>query len=417
MESFTTNSNTGAAASSKGPLPLAGIRVVEMGQLIAGPFCGRLLAELGAEVIKIEAPKKGDPIRTWRHLLEETGTSLWWYVQSRNKKSITLDLNHPGASELVKRLLKDTDVLVENFKPGTLEKWGLGWAQLSSEFPRLIMTRISGWGQTGPYSSKPGYGSIGEAMGGLRYITGYPGQPPVRSNLSMGDSIAGLYAAYGTLSAIYHRDHHSGQGQLVDIALNEAVFGLMEGMLPEYDRFGVVRGPSGSGITGIVPSNTYQCKDGTYIVIAGNGDSIFKRLMQAIGRNDLAQDPAYATNNLRVEHSEELDEVIEGWTKQHGFSEVKEALEQVGVPVGSAYSIADIVKDPHYLARGMILEEMIPEVNQPIKIPGIVPKLSASPGRTEWLGPKLGEHNPEVYGYLLNLSQAELAQMKEDGLI
>lgn len=403
--------------NAKRTKPLAGIRVIEMGQLLAGPFCGRLLAEFGAEVIKLEPPGKGDPLRVWRGMMEETNTSLWWYVQSRNKKSVTIEMNKPGAGEIVKRLLKDADVLLENFKPGTMEKWGLGWEQLHAEFPRLIMTRVSGWGQSGPYKNNPGYGSIGESMGGMRYITGYPDRPPVRIGISIGDSLAGMYAAIGTLTAVYHRDMHDGQGQLVDVALNEAVFGLMEGMLPEYDWLGLIRERTGAAMPGISPSNTYLCADGTYIVIAGNGDSIFKRLMRAIGRDDLADSPDFATNNLRVKRNDELDEAIGAWTARYTFAEVKEAMEKAGVPVGSIYTIADIAKDPHFQARGMIQEAVVPEIDAKIKIPGIVPQLSDTPGTTEWLGPKLGVHNREIYQNLLGFSEDDLNQMEAEGLI
>ena len=397
--------------------PLAGIRVIEMGQLLAGPFCGRLLAEFGAEVIKIEPPKKGDPLRVWRGLMDETQTSLWWYVQSRNKKSITLEMNQPGATEIVKKLLKEADVLLENFKPGTMEKWGLGWEQLHAEFPRLVMTRVSGWGQTGPYKDNPGYGSIGESIGGMRYITGYPDRPPVRIGISIGDSLAGMYATIGTLTAVHHRDMNGGQGQLVDVALNEAVFGLMEGMLPEYSWLGLIRERSGAAMPGISPSNTYLCKDGTYIVIAGNGDSIFKRLMRAIDRSDLADSPDFANNNLRGKRNAELDEAIGAWTARHTFAEVKEILEKAGVPVGGIYTIADIAQDPHFIARGMIQEGVVPEADATIKIPGIIPKLSETPGSTEWLGPALGHHNREIYGGLLGLSEDELAKMEVKGMI
>ncbi len=408
---------TGVQEETKRAKPLAGIRVIEMGQLLAGPFCARMLAEFGAEVIKIEPPKKGDPLRIWRAIMEETNTSLWWYVQSRNKKSITLDMNKPGAAEIVKRLLKDADVLLENFKPGTMEKWGLGWEQLHAEFPRLIMTRVSGWGQSGPYKNNPGYAAVGEAMGGLRHITGFPDRPPVRTGISLGDTLAGMFAAYGTLTAVYHRDMHNGPGQMVDMAINEAVFGMLESMLPEYSWFGMVRGRSGASLPGISPSNTYQCGDGSYIVIAGNGDSIFKRLMRAINRDDLAEDANLANNNLRVKRNDELDAAIGAWTLHHTAQEVKEVLEKAEVPVGLIYTIADIASDPHFLARGLIQEAFVPEVNAAIKIPGIVPQLSDTPGTTEWLGPKLGEHNREIYGGLLGFSEDELVRMEAEGII
>ncbi len=396
--------------------PLRGVRVIEMGQLLAGPFCGRILAEFGAEVIKIEPPKKGDPLRLWRGIMEETNTSLWWYVQSRNKKSITLDMNHPQAAGIVRQLLASTEVLLENFKPGTMEKWGLGWEDVHALNPRLIMTRVSGWGQTGPYKDKPGYGSIGESMGGLRYLTGYPGMPPVRTGISIGDSLSGMWAAIGTMMAVYHRDARGGQGQMVDVALNEAVFGMMEGMLPEYSWLGIIRERTGAAMPGISPSNTYSCKDGTYIVIGGNGDSVFKRFMKAIGRPEMAEDPRYANNNLRVKANQELDDAISAWTAQHDAAEVQRLLDEAGVPTGSIYSIADIATDPHFEARNMIQEREIPGVGT-IKIPGIVPQLSETPGETEWLGPQLGEHNLEIYGKLLGMNEATLKEWENDGLI
>ncbi len=396
--------------------PLRGVRVIEMGQLLAGPFCGRILAEFGAEVIKIEAPGKGDPLRVWRGMMEETGTSLWWYVQSRNKKSVTLDMNLAQAPALVKRLLESADVLLENFKPGTMEKWGLGWEDVHRLYPRLVMTRVSGWGQTGPYKDKPGYGSIGESMGGLRYLTGVPGQPPVRTGISIGDSLSGMWAAIGTLMAIYHRDARGGAGQLVDVALNEAVFNMMEGMLPEFSWLGVIRERTGAAMPGISPSNTYECQDGTYIVIGGNGDSIFKRFMRAIGQPAMADDPRFANNNLRVKANAEIDSVIGEWAARHNYAEAIAILDAAGVPAGPIYSIADIAADPHFQARNMIQEREVPGVGS-LKIPGIVPQLSETPGTTEWLGPRLGEHNREVYGSLLGVDEATLEEWAAAGLV
>lgn len=396
--------------------PLAGMRVIELGQLLAGPFCGRILAEFGAEVIKIEPPEKGDPLRVWRVLAEETKTSLWWYVQSRNKKSVTLDLNNPQAADIVKKLAAQADVVLENFKPGAMEKWGLGWEELKAINPRLIMTRISGWGQSGPYRDKPGYGSIGEAMGGIRYITGYPDLPPTRTGISLGDSLAGMWGAIGTMIALYNRDLRGGEGQVVDVALNEAVFALMESMLPEYSKFGIVRERTGSKLPGISPSNTYQCKDGKWIVIGGNGDSIFKRFMKAIGREDMANDPRFGNNNDRVRHDDILDEVISGWTAQFTYQEVYEKLDAAGVPVGPMYSIADIAQDPHFLARNMIQEAQIPGVGM-LKIPGIIPQLSETPGETEWIGPVLGAHNKEIYSSLLGIDEKQLQEWEQSGLI
>ncbi|MDW8166882.1 MAG: CaiB/BaiF CoA-transferase family protein [Acidobacteriota bacterium] len=369
-------------------MPLQGLKVLEMGQLLAGPFAGTILAAFGADVIKIEPPGVGDPLRRWRKVYK--GTSLWWYILGRNKKCITVNLRHPKGQEIARRLAQQVDILVENFKPGTLEAWGLGWEQLHALNPRLIMVRVSGWGQTGPYAHRPGYASVAEAMGGLRYVTGYPDRPPVRPNLSLGDTLAGLHAALGALMAIYHRDVlGSRRGQMVDVAIYEAVFNMMESLLPEYDKLGYVREREGSKLSGIVPTNTYRCKDGKYIVIGGNGDTIFKRLMVAIGRKDLAEDPRLAHNDGRVEHEELIDRAIEAWTEAHTFQEVFETLEAAGVPCGPIYSIAEMVKDPHFLARGLFEEVTILE-GERVKIPRILPFLSETPGYTKWVGPPLG---------------------------
>lgn len=401
---------------AKGKGPLAGVRVIEMGQLIAGPFCGKILAEFGAEVIKIELPGKGDPLRVWRTMLDETNTSLWWYIQSRNKKSITLRMGQAGSAEIAKRLIKEADVVIENFKPGTMEKWGLGWDVLHELNPKLIMTRISGWGQTGPYRDKASYGSIGESMGGIRYITGYSDRPPVRSSISLGDSLAAMWGAMGTLMALYNRAANGGQGQIVDIGLNEAVFGLMEAQLLEYDRLGIVRERAGTGMPGISPVNTYTCKDGAYAVVAGNGDGVFKRLMQAIDHPELSDDPRYDNNAKRVANNDYLDEIIGEWVSRHTYDEVVEILTKFDVPVSPIYSIADIAKDPQYIARNLIQTFNIPGAG-PIKVPGIVPKLSETPGETEWLGPELGQHNHEIYVDLLGIDEQQLAAWQAEGLI
>ncbi|WP_354667518.1 CaiB/BaiF CoA-transferase family protein [Hydrogenibacillus sp. N12] len=393
--------------------PLEGVRVLELGTLIAGPFASRILAEFGAEVIKIEAPYGGDPLRTWRLLYN--GTSLWWYVQARNKKSVTVDLKSEKGQEIVRRLVKETDIVIENFRPGTLEKWNLGWETLSAINPNLIMVRVSGYGQTGPYRNRPGFGSIGEAMGGLRYITGYPDRPPVRVGISIGDSIAALYGVIGALMALYHLRVNKGKGQYVDVALYEAVFSLMESMLPEYSLFGHVRERTGSVLPGITPSNTYRTRDGQYVVIGGNADSIFKRLMRAIGRDDLADDPALSTNSGRVPRAEEIDAAIAAWTEARDLDEVLEVLEEAEVPAGKIYSIADIAQDPHYQARGM-LEEATLDDGRKLMIPGIVPKLSLTPGETRWLGPKLGAHTAEVLTRL-GYSPEEQRRLKEEGVI
>ncbi|KWW96728.1 CaiB/BaiF CoA transferase family protein [Hydrogenibacillus schlegelii] len=393
--------------------PLEGVRVLELGTLIAGPFASRILAEFGAEVIKIEAPYGGDPLRTWRLLYN--GTSLWWYVQARNKKSVTVDLKSEKGQEIVRRLVKETDIVIENFRPGTLEKWNLGWETLSAINPNLIMVRVSGYGQTGPYRNRPGFGSIGEAMGGLRYITGYPDRPPVRVGISIGDSIAALYGVIGALMALYHLRVNKGKGQYVDVALYEAVFSLMESMLPEYSLFGHVRERTGSVLPGITPSNTYRTRDGQYVVIGGNADSIFKRLMRAIGRDDLADDPTLSTNSGRVPRAEEIDAAIAAWTEARDLDEVLEVLEEAEVPAGKIYSIADIAQDPHYQARGM-LEEATLDDGRKLMIPGIVPKLSLTPGETRWLGPKLGAHTAEVLTRL-GYSPEEQRRLKEEGVI
>ena len=373
--------------------PLAGLRVIELGTLIAGPFCTRLLAEFGAEVIKIEAPDGGDPLRTWRKL--HRGTSLWWSVQSRNKKSVTASLKTEAGQEVVRRLVKSADILVENFRPGALEKWNLGWDRLSAIHPRLIMVRLSGYGQTGPYRDQPGFGAIGEAMGGIRFVTGYPDRPPVRAGISLGDSIAAMYGVIGALMALNARHSNGGKGQVVDVALYEAVFSLMESLLPEYDVGGFVRERSGASLPGIVPSNTYTTRDGKYLVIGANADSIFKRLMTAIGRDDLAGDPALASNEGRVKRTDELDKVIGEWVAGRDLDDALAILAHAEVPSGKIYDVADIARDVHYQARGMLEQHRL-EDGTPIKLPGIVPKLSISPGQTRWLGPKLGAHTEEV---------------------
>ena len=392
--------------------PLHGIRVLELGQFLAGPFAATLLGYYGAEVIKVEQPQGGDQIRRWRTL--KNGTSLWWSSLGRNKKCITLDLKSARGQELVKQLALKSDVLVENFRPGIMESWGLGPDTLKPLNPGLIYARVSGYGQTGPYASKPGYASACEGFGGFRYINGFPGQAPVRPNLSMGDTLAGLHAAFGVLLALQQRGK-SGTGQVVDVALFESVFNLLESVVPEYDGAGQVREPSGSTITGIAPTNTYLCQDGKYVIIGGNGDSIFKRLMTCVGRADLAEDPRLAHNDGRVQHEQEVDAAINAWTSQHSAADVLAAMEQARVPAGPIYSVADMFNDPHYQARGLF--EQVEVDGEPLKIPAILPKLSETPGGTDWPGPALGSHNTEIFGTLLGLSEAEQAELQQAGIV
>jgi len=393
--------------------PLEGVKVLELGQLIAGPFAGKFFAEFGAEVIKIEPPEGGDPLRQWRKL--HNGTSLWWYVQGRNKKSVTANLRTQEGQEIVRKLARETDVLIENFRPGTMEKWGLGYERLAADNPGLVMLRLSGFGQTGPMRDQAGFGAIGESMGGLRYITGFPDRPPVRSNLSIGDAIASLHGVIGAMMALHHRNARGGKGQVVDVALYEAVFNMLESTLPEYDMFGVVRERSGSNLTGIVPSNTYLSRDAQHVVIGANGDSIFKRLMMLIGREDLANDPALADNAGRAKRAEELDRVIGEWTARHDAAECVRQLNEAQVPNGKIYSAADIVGDPQYLAREMIRQVTLPD-GALLRVPGVVPKLSETPGEIEWIGPKLGEHTDEVLGRV-GYSPADIDSLRSRGVV
>ena len=397
--------------------PLAGLKVLELGTLIAGPFAARMLAEFGAEVVKIESTDGGDPIRTWRYLHE--GTSLWWSVQARNKKSVTLNLKHPRAQELARRMALEADVVIENYRPGVLEKWGLGYEQLKALNPAAIMVRLSGYGQDGPMRDRPGFGAIGESMGGIRFVSGHTDRPPVRIGISIGDSIAALHGVIGALMALRHRDatggRGRGQGQMVDVALYEAVFNLMESTVPEYDRHGVVRSRTGGALPGIVPSNTYTCADGAAIVIAGNGDAIFKRLMVAIGRADLAQDPQLARNDGRVPRAAEIDAAIQAWCDGRGIDEALAVLGAADVPVSRIYSVADMFTDPQFLARQMIERHLLPD-GTPLAVPAVTPKLSATPGGTRWLGPRCGEHTDEVLRSL-GCSDAELAQLRAEGAV
>jgi len=390
--------------------PLEGLRVVEMGQLLAGPFAGTVLGYFGAEVIKVEPPT-GDPIRQWREVRD--GMSLWYHSLARNKKSVTLDLKTDKGRQIAFDLLTKADVVVENFRPGAMESWGLGPEDLKPHNPGIIYARISGYGQTGPFSEKPGYASVTEGYGGFRYINGEPGKPPIRPNISLGDTAAAIQAAMGVLLAVIQRQK-TGNGQVVDVALYEAIFNLLEGVVPEYDGAGVIREPSGTTITGIVPTNTYLCADGKHVVIGGNGDSIFKRLMKEAGREDMAEDPELEHNPGRVIHQERIDQALADWCQQHSSAEIIAKLESARVPVGPIYSVEDMMTDPHYIARGMF-EEV--DVNgKALKIPAISPKLSETPGRTDWPGAQIGAHNQEILGDLLGLSPETLEQLHQDGI-
>ena len=428
------------ASSPSSTGPLAGLKVLELGQLIAGPFAAKTLADFGAEVIKIEAPGAGDPLRKWRLLKD--GTSVWWQVQSRNKRSLALDLKDSQAQEIVRRLALESDVLIENFRPGAMEGWGLGPEALLKLNPRLIMLRISGYGQTGPYRDRPGFGVVAEAMSGLRHLTAEPGRVPVRVGVSIGDTLAALHGVIGILLALQHR-HASGQGQVIDVALYEAVFNCMESLLPEYSAFGAVRGPAGSALPGIAPSNAYRCKDdasaasagppqarpappggsepreagsvGAYVLIAGNGDSIFKRLMAVIGRDDLGADPALADNAGRVARVAEIDEAIGQWAAQRTVAEALAALDQASVPAGRIYTVADIAADPHYQARGM-LDSVQMDDGSTLAVPGITPKLSLTPGGHRRNAPTLGQDTEAVLQEL-GLTPEQIQGLKDKGIV
>jgi formyl-CoA transferase len=399
--------------------PLAGLKVIELGQLIAGPFAAKTLGDFGADVIKVEAPGAGDPLRKWRMLKD--GTSVWWQVQSRNKRSVALDLKSPEAQDIVRKLAAEADVLIENFRPGAMEGWGLGPDTLMALNPGLIMLRISGYGQTGPYRDRPGFGVVAEAMGGLRHLTGEPGRVPVRVGVSIGDTLASLHGVIGILLALQHR-HASvspqapkGRGQVIDVALYEAVFNCMESLLPEYSAFGAVRGPAGSAMPGIAPTNAYRCQDGGYAIIAGNGDSIFKRLMHCIGRDDLGNDPALADNTGRVARVQELDDAIGIWAKTLPVDAVLAALDKAGVPAGKIYTVADIAADPHYAARGMLQQVSLDDGMQLI-VPGIVPKLSLTPGGQRRNAPTLGQDTDSTMREI-GLTDAQIAALRARGVV
>ncbi|NKC15365.1 MAG: CoA transferase [Gammaproteobacteria bacterium] len=394
--------------------PLAGVRVLEMGQLIAGPFAGCILAYFGAEVIKIEIPGEGDPIRQWRET--RNGTSFWWHSVGRNKKCVTLNLRSDRGKELAYQLALKSDVLLENFRPGTMETWGLGPDRFADHHPALIYTRVSGYGQTGPYAKRPGFASVCEGIGGFRYVNGFPGEAPVRPNLSLGDSLAGLHAAFGVTLALLDRQRPNGHGQLVDVAIYESMFNMLEGVIPEYDGAGIIREPSGSTLTGIAPTNTYRCGDGRFIVIGANGDSIFKRLMRAMDREDLAQDPRFARNLGRVEHQAELDGAITAWTNRQTSNQVLAILADAAVPSGPIYNAKDMMEASHFNARGLFQEVEL-EDGEALKLPAITPFLSAAPGGTSWPGPPVGAHNDEIFTGLLALDEAELSALKAEQII
>jgi len=391
--------------------PLAKLKVVEMGQLIAGPFAAKTLADFGAEVIKIEPPKVGDALRKWRLLKD--GTSIWWQVQSRNKKSLSLDLKQVEAQEIVRTLIQEADVLIENFRPGTLEGWGLDPEKLLELNPKLIVLRISGYGQTGPYKDKPGFGVVAEAMGGLRHLTAEPGRVPVRVGISIGDTLASLHGVIGILLALQER-HNSGKGQIIDIALYEAVFNCMESLLPEYSAFNEVRQAAGSALPGIAPTNAYECADGGYVLVAGNGDSIFKRLMTVIGRDDLGSDPQLENNDGRVKRVVELDQAIGKWTKKVSTTKALEALDSVAVPAGRIYTVADIASDPHYKARENIQTIQMHDGSK-LEVPGVIPKLSRTPGSIKTLAPEIGENTDEILKSI-GLNESQIISLKERGI-
>jgi succinyl-CoA---D-citramalate CoA-transferase len=406
-----------ATRKTDGPGPLAGLRIVELGMLLAGPFTGRLLGDMGAEVIKIEPPGQPDPLRDWGKARYE-GRSLWWPVQSRNKKCCTLNLRTEKGQELLLELAKRSDVLVENFRPGTLERWNLGPERLWEVNPRLVIARVSGYGQTGPYSSRAGFASVAEAMGGIRYINGFPGEPPPRLHISLGDSLAGMFAAQGILAALYRRDAlGGGRGQVVDVSLVESCFALLESTVPEYDRLGIVRGPSGTGLKGVAPSNIFESKDGKWLVIAANADNVFRRLCEAMGQPELADDARFANHLARGDHQEEIEAIVAEWAGARTAAEIDEALSEAGVICGPIYTIADCFADEHFWAREMLVKHEDPEFGEFVG-PGIVPKFSETPGEVRWSATwEEGSHNRDVYGELLGLSDDELAGLKADGVL
>jgi formyl-CoA transferase len=406
-----------ARPETDGPGPLAGVRVVELGMLLAGPFTGRLLGDMGAEVIKVEPPGKPDPLREWGQARYK-GRSLWWGVQSRNKKCVTLDLRRERGQELLLELVRRSDALVENFRPGTLEKWNLGWERLREANPGLVLCRVSGYGQTGPYAPRAGFASVAEAMGGIRHINGFPGEPPPRMQISLGDSLAGMFGAQGILAALYRRDAlGGGTGQVIDVSLLESCFALLESTVSEYDRLGIVRGPGGTGLKGVAPSNIFESRDGKWVVIAANADNVFRRLCQAMGRPELADDARFSTHLARGDHQEELEGIVAEWAGRHDADEIDRVLNDAGVICGPIYTIADIFEDEHFRAREMLVEHIDPEFG-PYIGPGIVPKFSETPGEVRWSAPwEPGSHNREIYGDLLGLADEDLRELAEEGVV
>lgn len=403
--------------SDTGPGPLAGVRLIELGMLLAGPFAGRLLGDMGAEVIKVEPPGKPDPLRDWGHARYENH-SLWWPVQSRNKKCVTLNLRETRGQELLLELVRVADVVTENFRPGTLERWNLGYERLSEANPGIVLARISGYGQTGPYAGRAGFAAVAEAMGGLRYINGFPDEPPPRAGISLGDSLAAMFATQGILAALYHRDVvGDGRGQVVDVSLTEASFALLESAVPEYDRLGVVRGPSGTGLKGVAPSNIFKSRDGKWVVIAANQDNVFRRLCEAMGQPELADDPMYATHLARGENQKRIEQVVSDWAARHDAREIDALLNEFGVVCGPIYTMADIFDDPQFRARDMLIEHEDPDFGTYIG-PGIVPKFSRTPGEVRWSATwEEGSHNREIYCDLLGLSESELDDLHEAGIV
>jgi succinyl-CoA---D-citramalate CoA-transferase len=400
---------------SDGELPLQGVRVVEMGSLLAGPFCGQILGDFGAEVIKVEPPGKGDPMREWgRHRKE--GHTLWWPIIARNKKSVTLNLREGEGQELARRLVETADVLVENFRPGTMERWGLGYEELSTTNPGLVMVRVSGYGQTGPYKDQAGFGSIGEAMGGIRYVTGFPDRPPPRVGISLGDSLAATFGALGAVTALYNRDVRGGRGQVVDVAIYEAVLALMESTIPEYALTGHIRGRTGAILPFVAPSNTYPTSDGDYVVIGANADTVFGRFAKALGHPEWAESERYATHNARGENQQELDELISAWTRERTAQEVIEVMREASVPAGKLFTAEDMLSDEHYAARQNVVEVEDPDIG-PFPMQNVVPRLTETPCSVRWTGPKLGQHNDEVFKEALGLSEEDLGGLRERGIV